>query len=137
MGLLKTSLICCLLFIPLGCASESGHPKAGTHEDARQVILDYVKQYEQNYIEYSGTEMEKRLARVESEYHKRMAKLAEEGKWTPWSNVGKTIKLSFLVGEFHGALQSCKIEKASGDKRKVGCNQVENLKTKILWLLSE
>jgi len=75
-GLLGTSLICCLLFILFGCASEPSHPKSRTHEDARQVILEYLEQYEQNYLEYSGTEMEERLTRVESEYHKRMAKLA-------------------------------------------------------------
>jgi len=41
------------------------------------------------------------------------------------------------MGEFHGALQSCQTEKASGEKEVVGCKQAEDLKTKILVLLSE
>ncbi len=43
-------------------------------------------------------------------------------RWAP------SIRLSFLIGQFQGALQSCQVERAQNDKSLVGCGKVNELK---------
>jgi hypothetical protein len=145
--LLRTCLACFLSVLLLGCIdpdsgpSRNEHPTAksgsGIHEDARKVILEYANRYEQIYLQHEGSAMLKRLSEVTGEYNKRMAKLAEEGKWTPQHEIGRSIKLSFLIGQFHGALQSCKVEKAHKDETLVGCEKAQELKHAMEELCSE
>jgi len=101
------------------------------------VVLTYFNQYEQTYLQCEGAEMYNRLAEVETEYHSRMSQLAQQGKWTPVRKMGTTVKLTFLIGRFHGAVQSCKIERAVGDKEQVGCNQAHEIRNKALGLLRD
>ncbi len=100
------------------------------------MIFDYLNQYEQTYLQCEGTEMYNRLDKVENEYHKRMSELTQQGKWTPLRELGTSMKLSFLIGQFHGAVQSCKVARASRDKKSVACDQARDLKNKMFELLS-
>lgn len=129
-------LIACSFFVVFGCsASDPVVSKSQSHEEACNVILDYLNQYEQTYLQCQGADMYNRLAKVETEYHQRMSVLAQQGKWTPLRKMGTTVKLTFLIGQFHGAVQSCKIERAVGDKEQVGCNQAHEIRNKVLGLL--
>ncbi len=133
----KNLLICCLFFILFGCDTS---PKLGSqsqsHQEACKVILNYANQYEQTYLQYEGDDMYNRLSRVEDEYRRGISELDKSGKWTPMNEMGTSIKLSFLVGQFHGAVQSCKLERASNDKTLVGCHQADELQNKMVDLLS-
>jgi hypothetical protein len=140
--LLGIGLICSLFLLVSGCGtSGSQHPKAGpsggTHEEARQIVMDYVNQYEQLYLQEHDPEIRKRLSQVTQDYRTRMSYLTEKGKWTPSQEMGKAIKLSFLIGQFHGSLQSCKVERAQPDATTVGCDEVQRLKDAIEALCSE
>ena len=66
-----------------------------------------------------------------------MSELAGEGKWAPLDKVGNAIKLSFLIGEFHGALQSCKVERAHKDGASLACDEVKKKKDAMKELCSE
>lgn len=132
-----------LLFLLLSGCGDSNHKQptakfeASTHEQACKILLDYADQYEQIYLKYDGQEMEKGLSEVEGEFHKRMSEWAEAGKWTPLEKMGKAIKLSFLIGEFRGALQSCKVERAHKDRASLGCDDVKKKKDTMKELCSE
>jgi hypothetical protein len=52
------------------------------------------------------------------------------------SEMGTTMILSFLIGQFQGAVQNCKVERGSHDKMSMACNQAYELKNKIVGLLS-
>ncbi len=131
-------LICCSFFVVLGCsASDPVASTSQSHEEACKVILDYLNQYEQTYLQCEGAEMYNRLATIETEYHKRMSELTQQGKWTPSREMGTGMKLPFLIGQFHGAVQSCKIERAVSDKEQVGCKQAHEIRNKALGLLRD
>jgi len=133
----KYLLICCSFFVLFGCsASPPVTSKSLSHEEACKAILDYAHQYEQTYFQYEGEDMYNRLSRVDDKYHKRMSELVQLGIWTPLNEMGTGMKLSFLIGQFHGAVQSCKVEKASRDKTSLGCQQARELKNKMVELLS-
>jgi hypothetical protein len=110
---------------------------AGSHEAARKILLDYANQYEALYLQGDDPSIRRRLSEVTQEYRARMSYLTEEGKWSPSQEMGKAIKLSFLTGQFQGALQSCKVEKAHGDSRTMGCDEVKRLKKAMEGLCSE
>ena len=132
----RSLLICCSFFVVSGCsASDPVATKSQSHEEACKVILDYLNQYEQTYLQCEGAEMYNRLAKVETEYHKRMSALGQQGEWTPSREMGTAMKLTFLIGRFHGAVQSCKIERAVADKALVGCKQAHELRNKAFGLL--
>jgi hypothetical protein len=106
---MRTSLVLLLFLSVSGCADSNhkqstGKSEASTNGQACKILLDYADQYEQIYLKHDGEEMAKRLSELEAEFHKRRAELAGEGKWTPLDKMGNAIKLSFLIGEFHGAL---------------------------------
>ncbi len=130
-------LICCSFLFLFGCrASSPGTPESESHEEACTEVLDYANQYERTYLQGRGADMYKTLSKVEHEYQKKMSKLAEQGKWTPSRELGTSMKLYFLVGQFHGAVQSCKVERESRDETSVSCDQARDLKNKIVKLLS-
>ena len=134
----RSLLICCSFFVVFGCsASDPVASKSHSHEEACNVILDYLDQYEQTHLQYEGAEMYNRLAKVETEYHNRMSALAQQGKWTPSKEMGTDMKLYFLIDQFHGAVQSCKIERSVADKDQVGCNQAHELRNKAFGLLGD
>lgn len=133
----RTLLVCSFCLFLLGCGSGSGNAdaeqvsanlKSGGHQEACNVLLDYADKVEQIYLQYEWGEMEKRLAEAEADYQGQMSKLDEAGKWTPRQDFRKSLKLSFLLGRFHGALHSCKIENMRDDTSLVGCDQVRSLK---------
>jgi hypothetical protein len=140
--LMRTWLVLLLLLLLSGCYDSNhkqptGKSEASTNEQACQILLDYADQYEQIYLKHDGEEMAKRLSEVEAEFHKRMSELAGEGKWAPLDKMGNAIKLSFLIGEFHGALQSCKVERAHKDGASLGCDEVKKKKDAMKELCSE
>jgi len=135
--LIRALLVCCFCLFLLGCGSGSGNAdherisgnlKSDDHQEACKVLLDYTERIEQIYLQYEWVEMEKRLAEAEADYRVQMSKLAEAGKWTPVQDFRKALKLPFLIGRFHGALHSCKIENMRDDTSLVGCDQARSLK---------
>lgn len=144
--LLPISLVIALSICLPGCGCEWGFPSdkqispillSGRHEEACRVLSDYTNKIEQIYLQYEWSEMGKKLSQEEADYRSRMSKLSEEGKWTPRQSFGKSMELPFLLGRFHGALESCKIERMRKDASAVGCDQVKNLKDAIQKLCSE
>jgi hypothetical protein len=145
--LLRVGTVCLLSLFLVGCWPSDSVPskhqiktvktESDAHEDARKVILDYIDRYGEIYLQLEGPEMESRLSELTSEYHKRLFKLTEEGKWTPSQEMGKSITLSFLIGQFQGGLQSCKVERAHKDKTLVGCDQLKKLRSAIEQLCSQ
>jgi hypothetical protein len=145
--LLRTGTFCFLFLFLAGCGPSNSVPskherptvtsESDAREEARKVILDYIDRYEEIYLQLEGPEMETRLSELTSEYHKRLFKLTEEGKWTPSKEMGTSITLSFLIGQFQGGLQSCKVERAHKDKALVGCDQVKKLRDAIEQLCSK
>ena len=144
--LLPISLVFALSICLSGCGSESGFSAdkqispillSSRHEEACRVLSDYANKIERIYLQYEWTEMGKKLSQEETDYRSRMSKLDEEGKWTPRQNFGKSLELPFLLGRFHGALESCKIERMRKDASAVGCDQAKNLKDAIEKLCSE
>jgi len=97
-------------------------------EEARKVLLDYAERYEKIFLSKEGPNRENKLSEITNEYHDRMLNLAQDGKWTPLQDIGDSIKLSFLIGQFHGALSSCRMEKIHNDNCSVGCDKVNELK---------
>jgi hypothetical protein len=97
-------------------------------EEACKVLLDYAERYEEIFFSEEGPNRENQLSAITDEYQDRMSNLAQDGKWTPPRDMGDSIKLSFLVGQFHGALWSCQAEKIHNDNRLVGCDKVDELK---------
>jgi hypothetical protein len=140
-GLMRTWLVLLLLLSVSGCADSNHKPSRGkseasTNEHACKILLDYADQYEQIYLKHHGEEMARRLSEVESEFHKQMSELSREGKSEPLDKMGNAIKLSFLIGEFHGALQSCKVERAQKDGASLGCDEVRKKKDAMKELCS-
>lgn len=139
--LLQTALICSLFLVAAGCGTsgteqQKAGPPGGTHEAACKVLLDYANRYEGLYLQDESPEIRKRLSEVTQEYHARMSYLTEEGKWTPSQEMGKAIKLSFLIGQFHGALQSCKVERAHNNATTMGCEEVKRIEEAMQELCS-
>ncbi len=144
---LRTFLACSLTLVLLGCSDPvsvpskdklpAGQSGPGTHEEARRVLMNYANLYEETYLQCEGLDLQKRLEKVRDEYHERMSRLAQESKWTPQQKMGTALKLSFLIGEFHGALQSCKLERAAKEKDPKGCDEVKKLKDAMANLCSE
>ena len=97
-------------------------------EEACKVLLDYAERYEEIFFGKEGPDRDHQLSEITNEYHERMSKLAQTGKWTPLQEMGASIRLSFLIGQFQGALQSCQVERAQNDKSLVGCGKVNELK---------
>jgi hypothetical protein len=145
--LLRICMVCFFSLVFVGCGDyglvqfeqrqATGKSGTGGHEEALKAILDYIDQYERVYLQAEGPETLKRLSEVTEEYHKRMAKLSEEGKWTPVQEMGKSITLSFLIGQYQGGLRSCKVERAHKDKTLAGCDQMKKLRNAIEQLCSE
>ena len=144
---LRTCLTCLLTLVLLAC-SDSGSGSAGLKQpaapstkdsrgEARKVLLDYSNRCEEAYRTYDGRDLIERFEEVRKEYKKGMEKLTEEGKWTPSRELGTFLKLSFLMGQFHGALQNCKIERTQKDKTPIACDQVIKLKQAMLELCSD
>ncbi len=142
----RSSIVICSISLTLlslvGCGDQSVKQPdsalaSATREDARKVVLDYANKYQQIFLKYEGLELETKVWAVEADYREQMSKLAQEGKWTPLQDMGKSIKLSFLMGQFHGAMRSCKIEKMHKDKYSVGCDQARHLKNAMEKLCSE
>jgi hypothetical protein len=139
MKLLVRAAFASLLSISLlGCwdlnssASKHGPTKTnieyGAKEEACKVLLDYVERYGKIFLTEEGPNRENHLSAITGEYQDRMSNLAQDGKWTPLRDMGDSIKLSFLMGQFHGALWSCQTEKRHNDNILVGCDKVNKLK---------
>jgi hypothetical protein len=140
--LMRTWMVLLLLLLLSGCDDSNhkqptGKSEASTNEQACKILLDYADRYEQIYLKYDGEEIAKRLSELEGEFHERMSEMAGEGKWTPLEKMHNAIKLSFLIGEFHGALQSCKVERAHKDGASLGCDEVKKKKDAIKEMCSE
>jgi len=144
--LVRTLFIFSFCLFLLGCGSGSGNAdpprisgnlKSGGHQEACKVLRDYADRIEQIYLQYDWVEIEKMLPEAEAHYRNQMSKLDEAGKWTPRQKIRKSIELPFLLGRFHGVLQSCKIERMRGEESTVGCDRARNLKEEILKLCSE
>jgi len=134
------------LLLLVGCGSESGvsgnkqmpaNLESSGHEEACRVLLDYANNIEQIYLQNGWVEIEKMLPEAEAHYRNQMSKLDGAGKWTPRQDVRKSLKLPLLLGQFHAALHSCKIENMRDDTSLVGCDQVRSLKDAIKKLCSE
>jgi hypothetical protein len=97
-------------------------------EEACKVLLDYVERYQEIFLRNEGPNRENQLSAITDEYQDRMSNLAQDGKWTPLQEMGHSVKLSFLIGQFHGALWSCHTEKIHNDNRSIGCDKVNELK---------
>ena len=136
--LVRAGLVCLLSLSPLGCgdsdSSLSKHRAPETNvefrakEEACKILLDYTERYEEIFFGKEGPNRENQLSEISKEYHERMSKLAQDGKWTPLQEMGESIKLSFLIGQFQGALWSCQAERAQNDKSLVGCDKVNELR---------
>jgi hypothetical protein len=136
--LVRAGLVCWLSLSLLGCgdsySSLSIHRAPETNvefrakEEACKVLLDYAERYEEVFLGKEGPNRENQLSEITKDYQERMSKLAQDGKWTPLQEMGESIKLSFLMGQFQGALQSCQVERAQNDKSLVGCDKVNELK---------
>ena len=61
---------------------------------------DYAERYEEIFLSKEGPNRENQLSEITDEYHDRMSNLAQDGKWTPLQEMGDSIKLSFLIGQF-------------------------------------
>lgn len=131
--LVRVGLVSLLSLSLLGCGDlDSGRPgklaNSGDKEDACKVLLDYAERYEKIFLGKEGPDSDNQLSEITKEYHERMSKLAQAGKWTPLQEVGTSIRLSFLIGQFQGALQSCQVERTQNDKSLLGCDKINELK---------
>ncbi len=142
---LRACLVCYISFLFVGCGSDSvlsGDQQSriesgfGSRADACQVLSGYANEYEGIYLRHEGPDMNRRLSELTGEYKKQMSQLTDQGKWTPLQEIGTSIKLSFLIGQFQGALQSCKIEKAGKDGPSIGCDQAQKLRGAMAELCS-
>jgi hypothetical protein len=112
--LVRAALASLLSLTLLGCwdlnSSASKHEPTETNvrfrtkEEACKVLLDYAERYGEFFLSKEGPNRESKLSEITDEYHDRMSNLAQEGKWTPVQDMGDSIKLSFLIGQFHAAL---------------------------------
>lgn len=136
----RTLLVCSFCLFLLGCGSGSRSAdrervsvnlKPGGRQEACKVLSDYADRVEGIYMQYDWVEMPVRLENAEADYRTQMSKLAEAGKWTPRLNIGKAVELPILIGRFHGALESCKIERMHNDSSLVGCDHARNLKAEM------
>ena len=145
--LLRAWLLCCVFIFLVGCEGSDSEPSDRRYQPAHsssaacaaacEVILDYTNQYEEIYLHHEGPETERRLSELTRQYNEQMGKLTAEGKQTPLQGLGMSIKLSFLMGQFYGALQSCKIEKAQENTLLTGCDMVKKLRNTMADLCSE
>jgi hypothetical protein len=136
--LVRAALASLLSFSLLGCwdlnSSASKHEPIETNmeyrakEDACKALLDYAQRYEEIFLTKEGPNRENQLSEITDEYHNRMSNLAQDSRWTPLQDMGHSVKLSFLIGQFHGALWSCHTEKRHNDNSSVGCDKVKELK---------
>lgn len=92
------------------CKSTETNTEFRAKEWACKVLLDYAERYEEIFLSKEGPNRENQLSQITGEYHDRMSNLAQDGKWTPLQDMGDSIKLSFLIGQFHGTLGSCYME---------------------------
>jgi hypothetical protein len=144
---LRAFLACSLVLVFLGCFDSSSGPAGlkqssrpptkDEREQARKVLSDYFDRYEEVYFQHGGQDRLMRLEQVKDEYDKRMAQLMEKGEWTPLRELGTFLKLSFLMGQFHGAVQSCKIERIRKEKTKIGCDEIIERKEAMLELCTK
>jgi hypothetical protein len=136
--LVRAALASLLSLSLLGCwdlnSSASKHEPTATNmqyrakAEACKVLLDYAERYEEIFLSKEGPNRENQLSEITDAYHDRMSNLAQEGKWTPLQDMGDSIKLSFLIGQFHGALWSCHAKKIHHDNSSIGCDKVNELK---------
>jgi hypothetical protein len=136
--LIRAALASLLSFSSLGCwdlnssASKDKPTRANmgflAGEEACKVLLDYAERYQEIFLTKEGPNRENQLSQITDEYNDRMSNLAQDGKWTPLQDMGHSIKLSFLIGQFHGALWSCHMEKRQNDNSPIGCDKVNELK---------
>jgi len=111
--------------------------RSSAHDEACKILLDHADRYEEIYLHYDGEEREKRLSEEEVGYHHRMTQLTQQKKWTPMQESGTAIRLTFLFGQFQGALNNCKIERDHGNQITVGCDEVKKKKEAMKELCSE
>jgi hypothetical protein len=110
--LIRTALASLLSRSLLGCwdlnssASKDKPTEANmgyrAKEEACKVFLDYVERYQEIFLSNEGPNRENQLSAITDGYQDRMSNLAQDGKWTPVQEMGRSVRLSFPIGNFTG-----------------------------------